>query len=61
MLAQEFMRNALVAGTFVALAFYSVYPVGFWVTSLSFAAYVGVRVAEAAGRRSAVRPVVDAT
>jgi zinc/manganese transport system permease protein len=29
----------------LALAYYSVYPVGFWVTSLSFAAYVAARVA----------------
>jgi zinc/manganese transport system permease protein len=28
----------------LALAYYSVYPVGFWVTSLSFAAYIAARV-----------------
>jgi zinc/manganese transport system permease protein len=29
----------------LALAYYSVYPVGFWITSLSFAAYVVARIA----------------
>jgi len=28
----------------LALAYFSIYPVGFWITSLSFALYVVVRV-----------------
>ena len=39
----------------LALAFFSVYPVGFYVTSLSFALYLLVRIGRALGlrRRSA--------
>ncbi|HEX2391355.1 MAG TPA: metal ABC transporter permease [Solirubrobacterales bacterium] len=39
----------------LAIAYYSPYPVGFWVTSLSFGLYVAVRLARAAlaGRRAA--------
>jgi zinc/manganese transport system permease protein len=41
----------------LALAYFSVYPVGFYVTSLAFALYVFVRVARAlAGRVQAVAP-----
>ena len=29
----------------LALAYYSIYPVGFWITSLAFGLYVGVRLA----------------
>ncbi|MCW2975441.1 MAG: transporter [Actinomycetia bacterium] len=35
----------------LALAYFSVYPVGFYVTSLSFAVYVGVRVGRFIARR----------
>jgi zinc/manganese transport system permease protein len=35
----------------LALAYFSVYPVGFYVTSLSFAVYVGVRVGRSIARR----------
>jgi zinc/manganese transport system permease protein len=35
----------------LACAYFSIYPVGFYVTSLSFALYVLVRVAHAVGRR----------
>jgi zinc/manganese transport system permease protein len=41
----------------LALAYFSVYPVGFYVTSLAFALYVFVRVARTlAGRVQAVAP-----
>ena len=36
----------------LALAYFSIYPVGFYVTSLSFALYVGVRAGRAVSRRS---------
>jgi zinc/manganese transport system permease protein len=36
----------------LALAYFSIYPVGFYVTSLSFAVYVVVRVVRAARRRA---------
>ena len=39
----------------LALAYFSIYPVGFFVTSLSFALYVLVRVTRAAGARRAGR------
>jgi zinc/manganese transport system permease protein len=41
----------------LALAYFSIYPVGFYVTSLSFALYVAVRVAQAltARRRTTAR------
>jgi zinc/manganese transport system permease protein len=35
----------------LALAYFSVYPVGFYVTSLSFALYVVVRLARVVARR----------
>ena len=35
----------------LALAYFSIYPVGFYVTSLSFGLYVLVRLARALGRR----------
>ena len=35
----------------LALAYYSIYPVGFYVTSLSFALYVFVRVGRSLGDR----------
>jgi zinc/manganese transport system permease protein len=35
----------------LALAYYSIYPVGFYVTSLSFAGYVVVRLVRAGARR----------
>lgn len=46
----------------LALAYYSIYPVGFYVTSLSFGLYVLVRVARAIGarRRASVRPALEA-
>lgn len=41
----------------LALAFFSPYPVGFWVTSLAFAAFVGARVARSlADRRQLPAP-----
>ncbi len=45
----------------LALAYYSIYPVGFYVTSLAFAVYVGVRVARmlAGRRRSALHPALE--
>jgi zinc/manganese transport system permease protein len=36
----------------LTLAFFSVYPVGFYVTSISFALYVLVRIADVLGRHS---------
>jgi len=45
----------------LALAYFSIYPVGFYVTSLSFALYVGVRVAKSLGvRRRAALAVATA-
>ena len=35
----------------LALAYFSIYPVGFYVTSLSFGSYVVVRAGRALGRR----------
>jgi zinc/manganese transport system permease protein len=35
----------------LAVAYYSPYPIGFWITSLAFGAYVVVRLARAVGRR----------
>lgn len=39
----------------LACAYFSIYPVGFWVTSLSFAAYVAVRLARTISARRAIR------
>jgi zinc/manganese transport system permease protein len=39
----------------LTLAYYSVYPVGFYITSLSFGLYVVVRVARALPRRPTIR------
>jgi zinc/manganese transport system permease protein len=39
----------------LTLAYFSIYPVGFYVTSLSFALYVFVRIAHAIGRRRRAR------
>lgn len=52
--------GAAVAVTWLglALAYFSVYPVGFYVTSLSFALYVGVRVAGSLGLRRRRAPAV---
>jgi zinc/manganese transport system permease protein len=41
----------------LTLAFFSVYPVGFFVTSLSFGLYVAVRVVRAIGVRRLPRLV----
>jgi zinc/manganese transport system permease protein len=38
----------------LAIAYFSPYPVGFWVTSLSFGLFVGVRLCRAAVRRHPV-------
>jgi zinc/manganese transport system permease protein len=40
----------------LALAYYSIYPVGFYVTSLAFAAYLLARGVRAAGERTARTP-----
>jgi zinc/manganese transport system permease protein len=47
----------------LTIAFYSPYPVGFWVTSLSFGLYVAVRLAKALamGRRPGARPTPAST
>lgn len=45
----------LVTWVGLTIAFYSPYPVGFWVTTLSFGSYVAVRLAVAAARRWAPR------
>lgn len=45
----------LVTWVGLTIAFYSPYPVGFWVTTLSFGTYVVVRLAAEAARRSATR------
>jgi zinc/manganese transport system permease protein len=43
----------------LALAYFSIYPVGFYVTSLAFALYVVVRLGRAlAGRRQALAPLI---
>jgi len=43
----------------LALAFFSVYPVGFYITSLAFASYIVARLGRAlAGRRRAPAPLV---
>ena len=39
----------------LTIAFFSPYPVGFWVTSLSFGIYVAVRVGEAIAGRASIR------
>ncbi|MDP9308264.1 MAG: metal ABC transporter permease, partial [Actinomycetota bacterium] len=45
----------------LALAYFSIYPVGFYVTSLSFGIYVLVRVGRALGsRRATARLAVEA-
>jgi len=41
----------------LALAYFSIYPVGFYVTSLSFGLYILVRLATAVARRSATAPL----
>jgi zinc/manganese transport system permease protein len=38
----------------LAIAYFSIYPVGFWITSLSFGLYVVARVFRTAGAREAV-------
>jgi zinc/manganese transport system permease protein len=38
----------------LAIAYFSIYPVGFWVTSLSFGLYVVVRIARTVTARQAV-------
>jgi zinc/manganese transport system permease protein len=40
----------------LGLAYYSIYPVGFYVTSLSFALYVVVRLARVVARRAVLAP-----
>jgi zinc/manganese transport system permease protein len=40
----------------LAIAYFSPYPVGFWVTSLSFGLYVAVRLGRAARDRAAAAP-----
>ncbi len=40
----------------LAIAYFSPYPVGFWVTSLSFGLYVAVRLARPRGSRSPAAP-----
>jgi zinc/manganese transport system permease protein len=44
-LALSVVIALLVTWIGLSIAYFSPYPVGFWVTSLSFASYVGVRVA----------------
>jgi zinc/manganese transport system permease protein len=53
----------LVTWVGLTIAFYSPYPVGFWVTSLSFGLYVAVRLAKALamGRRPGARPTPAGT
>jgi zinc/manganese transport system permease protein len=40
----------------LAMAYYSIYPVGFYVTSLAFAAYIFARLARAAGEHASRHP-----
>ncbi|HEY8304850.1 MAG TPA: metal ABC transporter permease [Solirubrobacteraceae bacterium] len=44
----------------LAIAYYSIYPLGFFVTSLAFGLYVLALLARAARRRAAAGPSVDA-
>lgn len=44
----------------LAVAYFTVYPVGFFITTLAFAAYVLIRIATAASSGRAGRPALDA-
>jgi len=43
------------------LAFFTVYPIGFWVTTVSFAGYLGASLWRAVGARPGVSPRLEAT
>jgi zinc/manganese transport system permease protein len=43
----------------LAIAYFSLYPVGFFVTSLAFGTYLGIRIAKAVGARLLARPVLS--
>jgi zinc/manganese transport system permease protein len=42
----------------LAIAYFSLYPVGFFVTSLAFGTYLGIRIAKAVGARLPARSVL---
>ena len=50
----EILWLHVISDAFIALAYYSIYPVGFWITSLAFGLYVLVRLAR-------LRPLVPRT
>jgi len=42
----------------LAIAYFSLYPVGFFVTSLAFGTYLAIRIVKAAGARLPARPLL---
>jgi hypothetical protein len=42
----------------LAIAYFSLYPVGFFVTSLAFGTYLGIRIVKTVGARVPARPLL---
>jgi zinc/manganese transport system permease protein len=57
-LALTIVLSLLFVWAGLAVAYFSLYPVGFFVTSLAFGTYLGIRIVKAVGARLPGRPVL---
>jgi zinc/manganese transport system permease protein len=48
--------SLLFTWTGLAVAYFTIYPVGFFITTLAFVAYVVIRTAKAMSRRNVAEP-----